>query len=118
MAIIAGRIVRTPAERQPYKVVLEYEGAATLEYPVATVREGEALIRGKTAPPARADSMVRGLAVPGAFRDGWRGRSKPSADADELPGKGKGRSARPSAPPDDESRPSTGETVGMNPRSA
>lgn len=73
MGIIGGRIVRTPTEAKPYKVVLEYDGAQSLEYPVASVREGESLIREKTPPSSKADSMVRGLAVPGGSRKGGRG---------------------------------------------
>lgn len=45
MAIICGRIVKTPDQNKPYKVVLEHERDGVLEYPVSTIREGEALIR-------------------------------------------------------------------------
>ena len=72
--MIAGRIVRTPTEPKPYKVVLEYDGAQTLEYPVASVREGETLIREKTPPSSQADTMERGMAVPGGSRNLWRGK--------------------------------------------
>ena len=73
MGIVAGRIVKTPTEPQPYKVILEYDGAQTLEYPVASVREGETLIREKTPPLSKAETMVRGMAVPG-LRNRWRGK--------------------------------------------
>jgi len=42
---IAGRVVLTPQEKLPYKVVLEHEDQADSEHQVASVREGEALIR-------------------------------------------------------------------------
>jgi hypothetical protein len=45
-----GRVVLTPGEELPYKVVLEHESGTT-EHPVATIREGEAFIREKAAPP-------------------------------------------------------------------
>ena len=49
----AGHVVQTRGAEQPYKVVLEYEGAAAdSEHPVATIREGEALIRKSMPRPA------------------------------------------------------------------
>lgn len=51
-----GRIVRTPERSKPYKVVLEHEGYADTEHPVATVREGEALIKRKTPRPIGRDT--------------------------------------------------------------
>lgn len=45
MAAIRGRIVQTPGEDKPYKVVLEHEEGGQSEHPVATMREGEELIK-------------------------------------------------------------------------
>lgn len=39
------RIVLTPHDELPYKVVLSHENGDCSEHPVATVREGEELIR-------------------------------------------------------------------------
>jgi hypothetical protein len=51
--IVSGRVVKTPEEKQPYKVVLEHEGdSADSEHPVSTVRAGELLIREQS--PSRA----------------------------------------------------------------
>lgn len=45
MTVTGGRVVVTPRERQPYKVVLEHEGTTDTEHPVSTVSEGEVYIR-------------------------------------------------------------------------
>lgn len=50
MTIKRSRVVLTPGEELPYKVVLEREGGCT-EHPVATIREGEAFIRENSAAP-------------------------------------------------------------------
>jgi hypothetical protein len=51
---IRGRVVLTPAGREPYKVVLEHEALYFTEHPVATVRDGERLIQQSTPmPPER-----------------------------------------------------------------
>ena len=57
MAAIRGRIVQTPGEDKPYKVVLEHEEGEVTEHPVATMREGEELIKRHTpTPPKRNKS--------------------------------------------------------------
>ncbi len=48
MVAIRGRVVITPGQSTPYKVVLEHERGTT-EHPVQTVAEGEALIRKHTS---------------------------------------------------------------------
>ena len=76
MTIIASRLVQTPQDPQPYKVVIEYDGGRPpAEYPVATVREGESLIREKL--PSRTDTLVRGLDVPGASASALFGETHP-----------------------------------------
>jgi hypothetical protein len=55
MAATRGRVVQTPTEAKPYKVVLEHEGGADTEQGVETMREGEALIREKTPKPPKRD---------------------------------------------------------------
>ena len=50
---IGGRVVMTPDERLPYKVVLQHADSADSEHQVATVQAGEALIREQLpVPPA------------------------------------------------------------------
>ena len=46
-----GRIVRTPDEKRPYKVVLDREDGGKSEFPASTVREGEAIIKEKSPTP-------------------------------------------------------------------
>ena len=46
---LSGRIVRTPGEAQPYKLVVEDRRGGTSEFPVASINEGEALMREKGA---------------------------------------------------------------------
>lgn len=41
----SGRVVITPGEQQPYKVVFQLGDHTLSEHPVPTMREGEALIR-------------------------------------------------------------------------
>jgi hypothetical protein len=55
MTVTGGRVVVTPGEAQPYKVVLEHEQANDTEHPVATVSEGEIYIRSKRPRPAAFD---------------------------------------------------------------
>lgn len=60
MSAKKGRVVRTPTEAEPYKVVLEHEVGKDTEHAVSTIREGEALIRSETpAPPERDSSYDR-----------------------------------------------------------
>ena len=55
---IAGRVVLTPQEKLPYKVVLEHEGeTADSEHQVASVRDGEALIRDNLPAQPEPDLM-------------------------------------------------------------
>jgi hypothetical protein len=54
MAETTGRVVTTPDEPKPYKVVLDHERQKDTELPVATVREGEALLKEKGATPPKA----------------------------------------------------------------
>ncbi len=56
MTATRGRVVQTPTEDRPYKVVLEHEGSADTEQGVETMREGEALIREKTPRPPKRDT--------------------------------------------------------------
>ncbi|MFL6729105.1 MAG: hypothetical protein ACJ8E3_09885 [Sphingomicrobium sp.] len=52
MSSTAGRIVRTPDSRLPYKVVLSHHGCIDSERGFATMREAEAFIRRNTPVPA------------------------------------------------------------------
>jgi hypothetical protein len=56
MAATDGHIVLTPGAKEPYKVVLEHEGAKDTEHPVLTIREGEALIKQETPIPPKRDA--------------------------------------------------------------
>ena len=47
-----GRIVCTPGENRPYKVVISAEEVLVSEHPVGSVREGEAMIRDRCDAPA------------------------------------------------------------------
>lgn len=51
MLLRNSRVVLTPGEAKPYKVVLERETKGHAEYPVSTIREGEALIRDNLPTP-------------------------------------------------------------------
>lgn len=50
MTVTGGRVVMTPGEVEPYKVVLEHAQTNDTEHAVASMREGEALIRSSQAP--------------------------------------------------------------------
>ncbi len=50
LVVKRSRVVLTPGEPLPYKVVLEHGESGCTEHPVATIQEGEALIRNNTAP--------------------------------------------------------------------
>jgi hypothetical protein len=56
MTATRGRVVQTPAERKPYKVVLEHEAGKDTEHAVSTMREGEALIAQETPKPPERDT--------------------------------------------------------------
>lgn len=56
MSATRGRIVQTPGNEKPYKVVLDHEEGGATEHPVATMKEGEALIKRKTPRPAKRDT--------------------------------------------------------------
>jgi hypothetical protein len=86
VTIIGSRLVQTPLEPQPYKVVIEFDGGLPpAEYPVATVREGETLIREKLPSPSRADTMERGVDVPGAFANARFGQTEPMREDPRTP---------------------------------
>ena len=51
MSSTAGRIVGTPHEDMPYKVILSLESGETTEHAFATMREAEAFIRRNTPRP-------------------------------------------------------------------
>ncbi len=58
MSIIGGRVVKTPSQNKPYKVVLEHDGATPdTEHPVDSIREGETLIREKSPSPPGPELM-------------------------------------------------------------
>jgi hypothetical protein len=52
MSVTGGRVVVTPGQAQPYKVVLEHDRTSDTEHPVSTVSEGEIYIRSKRPVPA------------------------------------------------------------------
>lgn len=52
MSFTAGRIVRTPADVFPYKVVMSHHGRADTARAFDTMREAEAFIRRNTPVPA------------------------------------------------------------------
>jgi hypothetical protein len=56
MAATGGRIVLTPGEKDPYKVVLEHEADKDTEQPVQTMEQGEALIKKETPTPPTRDT--------------------------------------------------------------
>ena len=56
MSADRGRVVQTPSDAKPYKVVLEREHAADSEHPVSTIREGEDMIRHETPTPPKRDT--------------------------------------------------------------
>ena len=53
----SGRVVLTPEEALPYKVVLEDDGELVTEQEVATVRDGEAIIRDHLPAPAEPELL-------------------------------------------------------------
>jgi hypothetical protein len=61
MTVTGGRVVVTPGEEQPYKVVLEHAQTNDTEYAVASMREGEAFIRSEL-PFAPAGAFFLGAA--------------------------------------------------------
>jgi hypothetical protein len=72
MTATGGRMVLTPGEVQPYKVVLEHAQSNDTEHAFATMREGEAFIRSElpVTPAAAFDfgagSLRKSPALPGA----------------------------------------------------
>ena len=56
MSATRGRIVQTPGQGKPYKVVLEHEERADTEHAVSTMKEGEDLIKRKTPRPPKRDT--------------------------------------------------------------
>lgn len=54
---ISGRVVLTPDEQLPYKVVLQHEDNADSEHEVASVRAGEAMIRENLPAPPTPDLL-------------------------------------------------------------
>jgi hypothetical protein len=57
MSSTCGRIVRTPGEDLPYKVVLTHHGRAESTQSFATMREAEAFIRRNTPVPAPRSTL-------------------------------------------------------------
>jgi hypothetical protein len=55
MSVTRGRVVRTPANKKPYKVVLEHAHSEDTEHPVASVREGENMIKQQSPPAPKRD---------------------------------------------------------------
>ena len=53
--VTRGRVVRTPAEAQPYKVVLEHAYGGETEHPFPSMKAGEAFIRSETPSPSARD---------------------------------------------------------------
>jgi hypothetical protein len=78
MTVTGGRVVVTPGEAQPYKVVLEHEHTDDTEHPVATVSEGEIYIRSKR-PPGAAFGFGGPRESPEDHR-GWKTPAIPEAD--------------------------------------
>ena len=63
MTAIAARLVRTPGQPLPYKIVVEHDDMTITEQPCASCRDGEALIRDALA----ADPAPH----PGGRHDPW-----------------------------------------------
>jgi hypothetical protein len=57
MSVKHGRVVVTPDQDQPYKVIIEHEGDQFTEHPVQSVREGEDLIRQISGAKAKPDQL-------------------------------------------------------------
>ena len=51
MRVRGGRVVLTPGQEHPYKVVFDTEEGQCVEHPVASVREGEELIKRRLSTP-------------------------------------------------------------------
>ena len=54
---ISGRVVLTPDDELPYKVVLEHENKADSEHEVASVQAGERLIRDNLPTPPEPELL-------------------------------------------------------------
>ena len=78
MTVIRGRVVVTPGEAQPYKVVLEHEQTADTEHPVSTVSEGEIYIRSQGPLPRAFD--FGGSRESPADPGGWNRRGADEAE--------------------------------------
>jgi hypothetical protein len=83
MTVTGGRVVVTPGEAQPYKVVLKHERTGYTEHPVSTVSEGEIYIRSKR-PPAAAFDFGGSRESPADYR-GWTAPEVPEADDLQTP---------------------------------
>jgi hypothetical protein len=57
MSATGGRVVQTPGEEKPYKVVMQHEGRGETEHPVSTVAEGEALLRRESPRVPERDTL-------------------------------------------------------------
>jgi hypothetical protein len=71
MSVTGGRVVVTPGEALPYKVVLEHEQTNDTEHPVSTVSEGELYIRSRRPLPAAGAFDFGGLRESPADDGGW-----------------------------------------------
>jgi hypothetical protein len=58
MAATRGHVVKTPAKKEPYKIVLEHEVGPDTEESVSSVKEGERLIRQETPTPPKRDTTL------------------------------------------------------------
>jgi cold shock CspA family protein len=58
MSATAGRVVRTPMNELPFKVILERPGAESTEHAFATMRECEAFVRRNTPVPPRISTLL------------------------------------------------------------
>jgi hypothetical protein len=89
MTVTGGRVVRTPGEAQPYKVVLEHEQTHDTEHPVSTVSEGEIYIRSKQPLPSGGAFDFGSSRGSPADRGGWSTRDAdgPPTDAGPAPRK-------------------------------
>jgi hypothetical protein len=83
MTVTGGRVVVTPGEAQPYKVVLQHERTDDTEHPVSTVSEGEIYIRSKRPLPAAFD-FGASRESPADHR-GWGTAEAPEADELQTP---------------------------------
>lgn len=68
-AVTGGRVVVTPGEVLPYKVILEHAEANDTEHAFATMREGEAFIRSELpAMPPGPSNFSAAWATPSPAR--------------------------------------------------